>query len=140
MKYNYSNTFKENDNQISLLNKTKEILKIKEDSIKKYSHMKRKSKLNDSLCLLDFAPKSFMKIKKNKYSEKINNKINEKIINIPNTEYYQKTKIISDNIQQNSINKDNLLNKNKRPCSLYINKKMGRKEKNIKNNCILNKY
>ena len=140
VKYNYSNTFKENNNQISLLNKTKEILKIKEDSIKKYSHMKRKSKLNDSLCLLDFAPKSFMKIKKNKSSEKINNKINEKLINIPNTEYYQKTKIISDNIQRNLITKDNLLNKNKRPCSLYSNKKMGRKEKNIKNNCILNKY
>ena len=141
VKYNYSNTFKENDNQISILNKTKEILKIKEDdSIKKYEDMKRKSVLNDSLSLLDFAPKSFIKITKNKSSEKINNKINEKIINIPNIEYEQKTKIIPDDDQKNSITKDNLLNKNKRPCSLYINKKVGGKEIIIKNNCILNKY
>ena len=141
VKYNYSNTFKENDNQISILNKTKEILKIKEDdSIKKYKDMKRKSVLNDSLSLLDFAPKSFIKITKNKSSEKINNKINEKIINIPNIEYEQKTKIIPDDDQKNSITKDNLLNKNKRPCSLYINKKVGGKEIIIKNNCILNKY
>ena len=143
-KYNYSNVYNENENEISILNKTKEILKIREDDLKKNNNqINRKTVLNNSRSYIDFIPQYFIKIKKNKSTEKLNHKIHEKIINIPHNDYHQNSKIINEDNQQNlksSIN-STLFNKNRRPCSLYINKKVKGKEKNINNNnCILNKY
>ena len=143
-KYNYSNAYNENENEISILNKTKEILKMREDDlIKNNNQINRKTVLNNSRSYIDFIPQSLIKIKKNKSTEKLNHKIHEKIINIPHNDYYKNSKVINEDNQQNlkaSIN-SNLFNKNRRPCSLYINKKVSGKKNSINdNNCFLNKY
>ena len=152
-RFNYSNSFigNDNENEISILNKTKEILKIKEDDLNKefnhinhINHIKRKSVLDNSQPFLNsIFPNSIIRIKKNKYGEKLSDKISQKKINIsPNIDYYQDSKIINTENQQNlnSITYNNIFNKNKRPCSLYINKKVDNNEKRKKNNCILNNY
>ena len=134
---NPSNTFNEKENEISILNKTKEILKIKEDNLNIDSIKAKKILLNNSQSFNEYFPKSFLKIKKNNsYSKTNNNAINEKIISIPNIDYFSNSKILTENNDQNPTSSNlSLINKNKRPCSLYINKKSNIKEnKNLSNN------
>jgi hypothetical protein len=143
-RFNNSNDLFGNDNEseISILNKTKEILRIKEDDLKSNNHIKRNTVFENSQPFINsIFPNSIIKIKKNNSSVKKNYKINQKKINIsPNFDYYQDSKVINKDNQQNSLVYINTLSKNRRPCSLYINKKVVNKEKRKKNNCILNNY
>ena len=143
-RFNNSNDLFGNDNEseISILNKTKEILRIKEDDLKSNNHIKRNTVFENSQPFINsIFPNSIIKIKKKNSSVKKNYKINQKKINIsPNFDYYQDSKVINKDNQQNSLVYINTLSKNRRPCSLYINKKVVNKEKRKKNNCILNNY
>lgn len=138
-----------NENEISILNKTKEILKINDDENEKNNNIllsdidnnqndndirnnRKTTTLNNSYNYLDFLQNSFFKGHKNNY--------NEKIINIPNIEYYSNAKTINEISQQNIGSNFSQFSKIKRPCSLYINKKLGENEKNNKRNFTLSDY
>ena len=139
-RFNNSNDLFGNDSEISILNKTKEILRIKEDDLNSNNHIKRNTVFENSQPFINsIFPKSIIKNKKK--NVKKDYKINQKKINIsPNIDYYQDSKTINKDNQQNSLAYINTLSKNRRPCSLYINKKVVNKEKRKKNNCILNNY
>ena len=142
-----------NENEISILNKTKEILKINNDENEKNNNnillsdidrnqndhdnndIKNNRKtisLSNSYNYLNFFKNSFFENHKNNY--------NEKIINIPNLEYYSNAKTINEISQQNIGNNFSQFSKIKRPCSLYINKKMGENDKISKRNIRLSDY
>lgn len=144
------NILKNNDkeNEINILNKTKEILKIKENDLNNLSEKKPKQTLTNSQTLLNCSKMQFFKIKNLSLENKNINHNNEKINNIPNIGYYinAKTMIDSINPQNHTLTNISQLNKNKRPCSLYINKRLIGKTKidkknNKKNNRLsLNDY
>ena len=127
---NFSNTYNDKENDINLLNKTKEILKIKEDDLKILNDSKIVNTLltNSQSCLDNF-PKSFF-IKNNSIKKGNNNYINEKLTKIPNIDnnINSKTMIQNNNFENHTVQ----LNKNKRPISLYINKKLNIKKKKNK--------
>ena len=149
---NYFNTYafmnSINENEISILNKTKEILKINNDENEinnnnillsdndnDINNNRKTTALNNSYNYLDFFQNSFFENNKNNY--------HEKIINIPNIEYYSNAKTINEISQQNIGNIGNNLSqfsKIKRPCSLYINKKMCENDKISKRNFTLSDY
>ena len=138
-----------NENEISILNKTKEILKINDDENEKNNNIllseidnnqndnniisnRKTITLNNSYNYLDFLRNSFFENHKNKY--------NEKIINIPNIEYYSNAKTINEISQQNIGSNFSQFSKIKRPCSLYINKKLGENDKINKRSFTLSDY
>ena len=138
-----------NENEISILNKTKEILKINDDENEKNNNIllseidnnqndnniisnRKTITLNNSYNYLDFLRNSFFDNHKNKY--------NEKIINIPNIEYYSNAKTINEISQQNIGSNFSQFSKIKRPCSLYINKKLGENDKINKRSFTLSDY
>jgi hypothetical protein len=132
-----------NENEISILNKTKEILRINEDENEKnnnnillsdndISNKRKTMTLNNSYNYFNLFKNSFLENHKNNY--------NEKIINIPNIEYYSNAKTKNEISQQNIGNNFSQLSKIKRPCSLYINKKMGENDKINKRNFTLSDY
>ena len=138
-----------NENEISILNKTKEILKINDDENEKNNNIllseidnnqndnniisnRKTITLNNSYNYLDFLRNSFYENHKNKY--------NEKIINIPNIEYYSNAKTINEISQQNIGSNFSQFSKIKRPCSLYINKKLGENDKINKRSFTLSDY
>ena len=134
---NYSNTFNDKENELSILNKTKEILKIQENNLNINNNKTKKILSNNSQSIFKHFPKSLIKIKKNNCYAKVNN--NEKIIGVPNIDYFSNSKILTDKNEQNATSSNlSIINKNKRPCSLYINKKLNMEEKknisNISNN------
>ena len=136
--YKYSKTYNDNDNNdIDILNKTKEILNIKEDdsNILKKDQIKN-NKLNNSQPVHCFK-KSCLKIKKNNSFGKLNNNNtnnNEKRLLCSNIDYFSSSRFITDEMSSAHNNyqegKNAQLNKNKRPCSLYINKKVIEKKPN----------
>jgi hypothetical protein len=141
-----------NENEISILNKTKEILKINDDENEKNNNIllsdidsnqndhdnnaiknnRKTIALSNSYNYSNFFKNSFFENHKNNY--------NEKIINIPNIEYYSNAKTINEISQQNIGNNFSQFSKIKRPCSLYINKKMGENDKISKRNITLSDY
>jgi hypothetical protein len=141
-----------NENEISILNKTKEILKINNDENEKNNNIllsdidsnqnnhdnnaiknnRKTIALSNSYNYSNFFKNSFFENHKNNY--------NEKIINIPNIEYYSNAKTINEISQQNIGNNFSQFSKIKRPCSLYINKKMGENDKISKRNITLSDY
>jgi len=137
-----------NENEISILNKTKEILKINDDennillsdidnnqNDNEINNNRKTTALNNSHNYLNYFQNSFFEPHKNNY--------NEKIINIPNIEYYSNAKTINELSHQNigSIGGNySQFSKIKRPCSLYINKKMGENERMSKRNFTLSDY
>ena len=132
----FSNTYNDKENEINILNKTKEILKIKEDKINSNKTTKDFNFLTNSQSFLGGLNNPYLGIKNN-ILEKGNIGKNEIRNNIQKKDNCGNTynKILNDNNFQ-GIN-ISLLNKNKRPCSLYINKKqlIGKKDKNeIKSN------
>ena len=146
--YKYSKTYNDNDNNdIDILNKTKEILNIKENNTNILKENKIKNnKLNNSQPVHCFK-KSCLKIKKNNSFGKLNNNnknINEKRFLCSNIDYFSSSRFITDEFSSVHNNyqegKNAQLNKNKRPCSLYINKKVIEKKPNnsINNNNDLN--
>ena len=148
LRNNYSNTSNDKENEVNILNKTKEILKIKEDDLNFLKENKPKQTLLiNSQTLLECNQKQFFTIKNHSLEKKKNN-INKKIITIPNIDYYTnvKTMIDNNNLQNHLGLNYSQINKNKRPCSLYINKRLIGKTKiekkmiNNDNHLSLNDY
>ena len=137
--YSNSKTNLNKENDVDILIKTKEILKIKEDNLKLLNNNKiRKKKSNNSQPIYCFK-KSCSKIKKNNSLVNINNNKNitdQNYIysNIDNYSNYnaitETNKITKQNIQET---KNTQFNQIKRPCSLYINKKSIDKKRSIIN-------
>ena len=137
--YSNSKTNLNKENDVDILIKTKEILKIKEDNLKLLNNNKiRKKKSNNSQPIYCFK-KSCSKIKKNNSLVNINNNKNitdQNYIysNIDNYSNYnaitETNKITKQNIQET---KNTQFNQIKRPCSLYINKKSIEKKRSIIN-------
>ena len=137
--YSNSKTNLNKENDVDILIKTKEILKIKEDNLKILNNNKiRKKKSNNSQPIYCFK-KSCSKIKKNNSLVNINNNKNitdQNYIysNIDNYSNYnaitETNKITKQNIQET---KNTQFNQIKRPCSLYINKKSIEKKRSIIN-------
>jgi hypothetical protein len=127
--YSNSKTNLNKENDVDILIKTKEILKIKEDNLKLLNNNKiRKKKSNNSQPIYCFK-KSCSKIKKNNSLVNINNNknINDQNYIYSNIDSYsnynaitETNKITQQNIQET---KNTQFNQIKRPCSLYINKK-----------------
>jgi hypothetical protein len=137
--YSNSKTNLNKENDVDILIKTKEILKIKEDNLKLLNNNKiRKKKSNNSQPIYCFK-KSCSKIKKNNSLVNINNNKNitdQNYIysNIDNYSNYnaitETNKITKQKIQET---KNTQFNQIKRPCSLYINKKSIEKKRSIIN-------
>ena len=139
------NDLNEKNNNINILNKTKDIINIKNRNIN--NSIIKKDLLTCSSSLFDYFPESYFKTNNNSIENSYNytNNFNEMKNNIPIIDSYDNLKNKEGKINKRS-NID-LFNKDKRPCSLYINKKLNKKEnkdKNIsinKNNCFrLNNY
>ena len=120
----FSNNYNDKENEINILNKTKEILKIKEDIMN--DNQSRK-------VFLDCFPKPIFGFKINTLVKR-NMKNSGIMINIPNTEYYTNYRALNKKKITNNKNTNfSQIMKNKRPCSLYINKKLiGKNEKEKK--------
>ena len=145
-----SNTYT-NENEINILNKTKEILKINEDDNRNYKmhykinsdfeNNKRLTLLNNSNSYFEFFPKSFYKRIKNDFStEKFDNNYYVKRNNALNIDYYNNAKKITENNQQNVDTDFCSFNKLRRPCSLYMKNRLIENEKICKNSLTLNDY
>ena len=146
-KLNYSNTLNDKEKEINILNKTKEILQIKDDKLNINNDKLRNTVINNAKSFFDVYPNSLINVKKNNSLDNMNYKNN---INFPNISYYPNSYPISEN--KNFIHKNvnqtyfSLYNKNKIPCTLYMNKDSFdndiNKNKNIinNNNFSLNDY
>ena len=125
----FSNNYNDKENEINILNKTKEILKIKEDIMN--DNQSRK-------VFLDCFPKPIFGFKNNTLVKR-NMKNSGIMINIPNTEYYTNYRALNKKKITNNKNTNfSQIMKNKRPCSLYINKKLIRKNEKEKKEINLN--
>ena len=127
-----------NDLDESIINKTKNILKLNsKGKYKEAENICDKNCSKTSLLLNNFVS-NFERYPKRIIQQSHKN-FREKIINIPNISYLMNSKAMSENERQNLFN--NTFNRNKRPCSLYLNKNLTLKEKNIlHNNISLNDY
>ena len=127
-----------NDLDESIINKTKNILKLNsKGKYKEAENICDKNFSKTSLLLNNFVS-NFERYPKRIIQQSHKN-FREKIINIPNISYLMNSKAMSENERQNLFN--NTFNRNKRPCSLYLNKNLTLKEKNIlHNNISLNDY
>ena len=127
----FSNNYNDKENEINILNKTKEILKIKEDIMN--DNQSRK-------VFLDCFPKPIFGFKNNTLVKR-NMKNSGIMINIPNTEYYTNYRALNKKKITNNKNTNfSQIMKNKRPCSLYINKKLIRKNEKEKKAINSNNY
>ena len=131
--FNYSNTFNEKEKEINILNKTKEILKLKEDesnNLNNLNNLKLRHFFNKSQSFFNGFRKSF-----------INNKIfnfsyNSNPNKIHNNKYF---------IQRTFNPTNYFFYNNRKPCSLHYNKQSIKKDiidmNNINNNRLsLNDY
>ena len=133
LKNNFSNTYNEKQNEINILNKTKEILKIKDNDLKILSEKKPKQTLlANSHTLFNSNQILFFKTKNISLENKYFNNINEKIANIPNLDYNINSKTMIDSINPQNHTLTNISQFNKRPCSLYINKRLIGKTRIVK--------
>ena len=110
-----------NENNESILNKTKNILKLNEAKKNYFTNNNSKKYiiLNNYESNFDRYPKRVI--------QQSHKNFREKIINIPNISYFINSKSMKEAEKENLI--ENKLNKNKRPCSLYFNKNILGKEK-----------
>ena len=110
-----------NENNESILNKTKNILKLNEAKKNYFTNNNSKKYiiLNNYESNFDRYPKRVI--------QQSHKNFREKIINIPNISYFINSKSMNEAEKENLI--ENKLNKNKRPCSLYFNKNILGKEK-----------
>ena len=110
-----------NENNESILNKTKNILKLNEAKKNYFTNNNSKKYiiLNNYESNFDRYPKRVI--------QQSHKNFREKIINIPNISYFINSKSMKEAEKENLI--ENNFNKNKRPCSLYFNKNILGKEK-----------
>ena len=108
-----------NENNESILNKTKNILKLNEAKNNAYKNSKKYIILDNYESNFDRYPKRII--------QQSHKNFREKIINIPNISYFMNSKSMKETEKENIL--ENKLNKNKRPCSLYFNKNILGKEK-----------
>jgi len=119
-----------NENNESILNKTKNILKLNETkNINTYKNPKKFIILNNYESNFNRYPKRVI--------QQSHKNFREKIINIPNISYYVNSTSMKES-EKEKMSQNNF-NKNKRPCSLYFNKNILSKEKE-KCNISLNDY
>ena len=110
-----------NENNESILNKTKNILKLNEEKKNFFTNNNSKKYiiLNNYESNFDRYPKRVI--------QQSHKNFREKIINIPNISYFINSESMKEAEKENLI--ENKLNKNKKPCLLYFNKNILGKEK-----------
>ena len=121
-----------NENNESILNKTKNILKLIETkNLNKYKNRKKFIIINNYESNFNRYPKRVI--------QQSHKNFREKIINIPNISYFVNSTSMKEN-ESEKISENNL-GKNKRPCSLYFNKNiLGKEKEKEKCNISLNDY
>ena len=141
------NDFNVKNNNINILNKTKDIINIQNRNVNINNSIIKKDLLTHSSSLFDYFPESYFKTNTNSLENTYNNtnNFNEIMNNIQNIDSYDNFK--NQEEKNNKRNNIDIFNKIRRPCSLYINKKLNKKDnkhQNIKinkNSCFrLNNY